>query len=264
VDNLKTLTSKQFLKLCGRKDGYYNPIEEKIRNINIAYAYVSELNLKNFNFSNAKFTRVHFHDTDFFECDFHNVILDNCIFTKCDMRWSSFNTCSINTCNFIECNLAHCDFNHSVIRDTNLAGQDFSFSSFFRAGLYNVNLCNSRLPSPQAFMMMEIRKFGMNEISNELCLELMRYDAASIENGVELMNDWAFNGPCPFSNSKWARAAMFSERIAVWKPGPSLPVYKLAEMVYQEICPDWTEEKYESFKNNNFSWCTTADRKVGA
>jgi hypothetical protein len=64
--------------------------------------------------------------------------------------------------------------------------------------------------------MLNVLRATWHSLSNELTLELMRWDA--LECGDKKMNEWAKGGPCPFASME--RPFLFDENKALWSEGP--------------------------------------------
>ena len=74
------------------------------------------------------------------------------------------------------------------------------------------------------------------QVSDDLCRDLMRYDAANHPRGAKAFTAWAKGGPCPYSDCEWARAANFQEKRELWKPGTAQSALKLAVRLLNEKC----------------------------
>ena len=80
------------------------------------------------------------------------------------------------------------------------------------------------------------------EVSDTLCLELMRYDSSNHPDPTAF-DKWAAdpNSKCPYSATNVIRCAHFQEKRELWSPGPSKSAYELMCMVLDEKCPTWRE-----------------------
>lgn len=56
------------------------------------------------------------------------------------------------------------------------------------------------------------------DVSDDLCADLMNYDAANHPNGKEAFAAWAAGGACPYSGCRVARSANFAERKSCYQP----------------------------------------------
>jgi hypothetical protein len=75
------------------------------------------------------------------------------------------------------------------------------------------------------------------KLSDVLCIELMRYDAANHPN-PEKFYDWANGGDCPYHNETVLRAANFTEKRELIKHGfldmSIKSAYELAKAILAE------------------------------
>jgi hypothetical protein len=118
----------------------------------------------------------------------------------------------------------------------NLIGADLRGANLSGAHLSDANLRGARLPSPQVVL-----SASWGNVSDALCLALMRYDCASCPDGKRRFTEWAAGGSCPYSDVLFERAARFSERRDLWSYGPPKSPITLVEMVLDEKCPGWRE-----------------------
>ncbi len=115
-----------------------------------------------------------------------------------------------------------------------LRGADLGSADLRGANLYGADLRramvdeNTFFPSPT---MLLLAYWG--EVSPELCIELMRYDAFNHPD-PSTFDEWAKTGKCPFLDLKWQRAAQFQERQKLWSPGPAKSAIVLAQMLIAE------------------------------
>ena len=134
-----------------------------------------------------------------------------------------------------DANLWGADLRGADLRNADLYGADLRNANLYGADLRNANLRDANLrdanlPSPT---MVLLANWG--EVSNELCVELMRYDANNHPNPKKF-DEWRRGGPCPYNNVKIQRVAHFIEQKTLWKSGPSKPAYELMVMVLREHC----------------------------
>jgi hypothetical protein len=123
------------------------------------------------------------------------------------------------------------------LREVNLRGADLRGANLNRANLCDADLCETKLPAPSMVLLAQWGK-----VSNALCIELMRYEAANCpdpkvfdrwgEKGFEWDEEWV----CPYVDCDIDRAAHFDERSELWSPGSSMRPYDLMAMVLKEKC----------------------------
>jgi len=56
------------------------------------------------------------------------------------------------------------------------------------------------------------------DVRDDLCADLMNYDAANHPNGKEAFAAWAAGGVCPYTGCRVARSANFAERKGCYRP----------------------------------------------
>jgi hypothetical protein len=123
------------------------------------------------------------------------------------------------------------DLRGADLREANLRGADLH-----EANLYGADLREADLPAPTIVLLA-----SWGSLSDDLTLELMRYDASCYPSPAAF-DLWATgSGPCPYENCKVTRAALFTEKRELWSPGPSLRPYDLMVRVLKEKCK-WEDE----------------------
>jgi hypothetical protein len=122
-------------------------------------------------------------------------------------------------------NLSGADLSWADLSRANLSGADLSWADLSGANLSGANLSGADLSqswlTPPAALLA-----AWGEVSDDLCRELMRYDAANHPD-PSTFDRWAQGGPCPYEGSRWLRAAEFNQKRGVWSPGPSLSALEL-------------------------------------
>ena len=77
------------------------------------------------------------------------------------------------------------------------------------------------------------------EVPDDLCRDLMRYDAANHPR-PESFNTWAAGGACPYTGCKWGRSANFFQKTSLWSPdlllSPPKSALELAERLIAAKC----------------------------
>ena len=130
------------------------------------------------------------------------------------------------------CNVSLCN--------ANLRGADLRKVSFCNANLRDTNLCGADLrgadlrvaylPSPTMVLLAEWK-----EVSDELCIELMRYDASCHPDPTKF-NIWVETNNCPYKYAQVQRAANFKEKKELYSASPSKGPYELMNMLLKEKC----------------------------
>jgi len=79
------------------------------------------------------------------------------------------------------------------------------------------------------------------EVSDELCLELMRFDCAALgaslgdmDKAILLFDTWKERGLCPFAHTPTTRPCLFHESRDLWSPGKPKSLKKLWAMIVKE------------------------------
>ena len=109
------------------------------------------------------------------------------------------------------------------LREANLREADLR-----EANLREANLREANLPSPTMLLLC-----NWGSVSDKLCLELMRYDAANHPEPTEF-DEWAKGDGCPYDNTRWQRCANFKEKRELWKPGKTKSALDLVMMLFKE------------------------------
>jgi hypothetical protein len=113
----------------------------------------------------------------------------------------------------------------AVKQKINLSRADLS-----GADLSGINLSGAKIKFHQYPSIRTLSSMTLENISDEIILELMRWDAQAHPE-PELFDEWAKGGPCPYQNEE--RWWWMTENKEVWKAGK--PTMKLSDLVL-EIC----------------------------
>ena len=112
----------------------------------------------------------------------------------------------------------------------NLYGANLSGASLYGADLRSANLSGAKFPSPT---MLLLASWG--EVSDQLCIDLMRYDASNHPNPTKF-DEWVKTFNCPYYSCTWQRAANFVEKMELWSAGPAPTALELATRLISEKC----------------------------
>ena len=120
------------------------------------------------------------------------------------------------------------------------AGANLSGANLSGADLSGADLSGATGLNPPAILLV-----SWGEVSDKLCLELMRYDCANCPDGKRRFTKWVKTNACPYVGASVARVANFQERRDLWRPGPAKSALQLMIMVLQEKCKDsdWHKKK---------------------
>ena len=143
----------------------------------------------------------------------------------------------------VRANLYGADLYGANLSGANLSRADLYGADLYGARLYGANLSGARLPSPTVVLLAM-----WLTVSDPLCADLMRFDA-SCHPDPSAFDRWAdaAEGPCPYAGVTVERAANFTEKRALWAPGPSERPYDLMVRVLAEKCPPWSDEQRSAF-----------------
>ena len=122
-------------------------------------------------------------------------------------------------------NLWGADLRDADLRGANLWGANLWDANLGGADLRDANLGGANLggakwsdathwPTITAVLLA-----SWGEVSDDLCRDLMRYDACCHPDPTAF-DRWAAGGPCPYDGLKIQRAAHFQEKKELWVPGP--------------------------------------------
>ena len=119
------------------------------------------------------------------------------------------------------------------LRDADLGGANLRYANFGYANLGYANLGDTPLPPPSIML---LARWG--RVSDKLCLELMKYDAANHPDPLSF-NRWVEEGDCPYDNCRYQRSANFTENKDLWVPIKTKKVksksaLELVEMLLKE------------------------------
>jgi len=125
--------------------------------------------------------------------------------------------------------LRSADLRSANLSAANLRSADLRSANLRSADLRSANLSSANLPSPPMLLLA-----SWYQVSAELTLKLMRYDAANHPE-PEKFDEWAKGGDCPYYDVKWQRCANFEENRELWKPGKTTKsALELVMMLFAE------------------------------
>jgi hypothetical protein len=141
--------------------------------------------------------------------------------------------------NLQEANLGEANLGRANLWGANLGEADLREANLGEANLRGANLGGAKIglvkwPSPP---MVLLASWG--EVSDDICLDLMRYDAANHPEPEKFL-EWAEGGGCPYDGVHVERSANFQEKRGLIKDDfLSLPVksaYELMQLLIGEKC----------------------------
>lgn len=188
--------------------------------------------LDDVNFSDAVLSEACFISTRLRGTNFTDADLSKASFFRADLYGAVMSGANLSETNFIGATLSEANLSHANLTNATLKGATLSY-----ADLTGAILVGAHLSSPP---MMLLADWG--QVSDELCMLLMRYDAANHPNGVAAFSVWARDPTaweCPYTDQKIIRAANFRENAQLWNPNaPVLSAYELMVRLIRERCAD--------------------------
>jgi len=158
-----------------------------------------------------------------------------------DLRGDNLTSANLHGANLTGAILCGADLSDADLEGANLMGADLEGADLSDADLRDANLYNAilrgadltgtKLPSPP-----QILGANWGEVTPELAVELVRYDASLCPDGERLFEEWAKGGPCPFEEQPFERAANFKERKELWSPGPAKNALELVSLLLETYC----------------------------
>jgi hypothetical protein len=156
---------------------------------------------------------------------------------RADLRSANLRSANLRSANLTGANLTGADLTGANLTGADLTGADLTGADLTGANLWCANLTGADLTSADLTSANlpgapHILLANWGSTSDELCGELMRYDAANHPK-PEMFDIWSAGGKCPMIVG-WERAANFTEKRDSWKPGPALPALELVMRLFQE------------------------------
>ena len=179
------------------------------------------------------------------EVDLYKDNLRGANLIKANLRGANLIKANLSEANLYKAHLSGADLRGANLRRANLSWANLSLANLFRANLSlanlfranlywanlsEANLYKANLPAPS---MVLLANWG--EVSDELCVDLMRYDAFFHDNPEEFIT-WSKGGPCPYDDCKFQRACNFREKRDLYTPGPVKNGFALMVALFKEKC----------------------------
>jgi len=152
--------------------------------------------------------------------------------SSADLRYANLRSADLSSANLSYADLSYADLSSANLSFANLPSADLSSANLSYADLRYANLRHADLSfanlSPPAMLLLCF----WGEVSDELTLELMRYDASNHPDPTKF-DTWAKGGSCPYSTG-FGRSANFKEKRELWKPGKAKSARELVLMLFKE------------------------------
>ncbi len=132
--------------------------------------------------------------------------------------------------------LRSADLGFANLRSANLGSANLGSADLRSADLGSANLRSAAVkdvkwPAPT---MVLLASWG--ECSDELTVDLMRYDASNHPEGSVAFDRWVETGACPFDNVDVERTATFTENKELWSSGYPPTAMELMTRLLLEHC----------------------------
>jgi len=185
---------------------------------NLRWADLSGADLRWANLSGANLHRANLH-----RANLRGANLSGANLRRADLRWANLSGADLRWANLSGANLSGADLSEADLSGANLSGADLRW-----ANLSGADLSHTRLPAPTAVL-----SANWGQVPEDLCLDLMRYDASNHPAGVAAFDRWALDGPCPYAVVETQRCANFQESRSIWqnRPTTDAPVPTALELV---------------------------------
>jgi len=203
-----------------------------LRSADLRYANLQSANLQSANLQSTDLRYANLQDadlrsTDLRSTDLRSANLRSANLQDADLQSTDLRYVNLQDADLRSANLRYANLQSANLQSANLQSTDLRYANLQDADLRSADLRYADLQSAPALLTAQ-----WGEISDKLCQELMRYDAANHPN-PELFDTWANNGACPMVKG-WQRAANFTEKRELWSPGPSKPAIELVLLLFAE------------------------------
>jgi uncharacterized protein YjbI with pentapeptide repeats len=213
---------------------------------NLSYARLDAAKLDKADLFGAILHRAHLFGASMRGAILCGAVLDHACLVEADLTRATMTGASLVRADLLRATLVGAELTDSDLIDADLTATDLTTARIYNARLTRSNMTQANLrhatitargkgaqwPSPAMVLLAD-----WGSVSDELCIELMRYEAHNHPK-PELFDAWSRGGPLPWGTSSFGRCADFSLCRWLWSPGPAKSAYELACMVLKEKCPD--------------------------
>jgi hypothetical protein len=207
---------------------------------NLSRADLSRANLSRANLSGADLAGADLSRANLLGANLSGADLSGADLRGADLSRANLSGANLRGADLYGADLYGADLSRADLYGADLYGADLSRADLSRANLSGANLYGVDLygalyspdtvwPAPERMLLA-----FWGAVSNDLCRDLMRYDAAHHPDGDAPFFLWANNGPCPYSGCSVPRAAHFCEQRSLWAPGPAPSAAELVERLIDE------------------------------
>ena len=204
-----------------------------LRGADLHGANLSEANLRSAILRWANLTGADLREADLHEANLRSANLSEANLTSANLSGANLHWADLSEANLTSANLSGANLTSANLSGANLSGADLSVADLSEANLHEADLGGARYCPP----VLLLASWGV--VSDELCLDLMRYDAANHPEPGKFI-EWANGGDCPYSSVQIIRAANFLEKRELIKPDfldrPVKSALQLCELLIAEKC----------------------------
>ena len=167
-----------------------------------------------------------------YKADLRGANLSGANLSGADLSGANLIGATLRGVNLIDADLSGATLRGANLIDADLSGANLIGADLRGANLSGANLRKANLPAPAAVL----SAWWTTNGHPELCLQLMRWDAACHPD-PSAFDRWAAGVLlCPYNGAFVDRGAHFIEDRALWSPGPSMRPYDLMVLAIQTCC----------------------------
>ncbi len=155
-----------------------------------------------------------------------------------DLSYANLSSANLRGANLSYADLSNADLSYADLSSANLRGADLSSANLrganlrganlSSANLRGANLSSAKLPSPTMVLLA-----NWNEVSDQLCADLMEYDAWA-HGDKKAFKKWVKTGSCPYACFPFQRAALFLQKPNLFGKGKLRSPIELVKKLFKE------------------------------
>ena len=178
------------------------------------------------NLRGANLYGANLYGADLYEANLRGANLRGADLSGANLRGADLSGANLYGANLRGANLYEANLRGANLYEADLYGANLYGANLYEANLYEANTKDVYWPAPPMILLAH-----WGDVSGELCVDMMRYDAANHPK-PELFVEWAAGGDCPYHEIHADRAANFQEcRELIKADFLSLPVKSAHELV---------------------------------
>ncbi len=224
------INMREALEICKRGGiklkGLYIKDEDlggiDLSGMDLSKAYIFDTDLSFSNMSDTNLSYSIFNDVEFDGVYADNIILNNAKWFDvkakyislydANMQGMKLGTVDFRFANLDSVNLQNSTFDNVNLEYADLTNADLQNASIYHSSMNCTTLTNANLRNAE-YKLFEILQINIGDVSPELKLELMRWDAQNY--GIEKMNKWAESASFDYPGSLFN----FAPDKSLWKSG---------------------------------------------